>query len=163
MRVALLLTLALLPALSLAEPIRLDACVVVNVADGDTLTARCGQPGAYQQVKVRIAAIDAPEKAQPYGNRSRQALRDLCMHKPATIHTRSIDRYKRTVGDVECDGHEVGMHMVSRGWAWVYVKYAAPTDNPLYKAQDVVQQYRVGLWADPEPLPPWEWRKAKRQ
>ncbi|RZA21490.1 MAG: thermonuclease family protein [Proteobacteria bacterium] len=156
---AAFLALALLPAAAQATP---AACLVVGITDGDTITARCGEPGSYEQVKVRIAAIDTPERGQPYGKRAAEALRDLCMHKQATIYPRTTDRYKRTVGDVECDGHDVGMHMVSRGWAWVYVKYAAPSDNPLYKGQDVAQRYRVGLWADTAPVPPWEWRNARR-
>lgn len=43
-------------------------CLVVAISDGDTLTARCGEPGAYQQVKVRLSEIDAPEKTQPLAN-----------------------------------------------------------------------------------------------
>ncbi len=58
------LLLALLPLAAAA-----DQCLVVGISDGDTLTARCGAPGAYQQVKVRLSGIDAPERRQPYGER----------------------------------------------------------------------------------------------
>lgn len=72
-------------------------CLVVAIADGDTLTARCGDPGAYEQVKVRIAGIDAPEKAQPFGRRSRQALADLCHRETATIRSTTLNKYGRTM------------------------------------------------------------------
>lgn len=77
-------------------------CLVVAVADGDTLTARCGEPGAYEQVKVRIAGIDAPEKAQPFGQRSKEALSDLCFREAATIKPTTRDKYGRTVAEVQC-------------------------------------------------------------
>lgn len=79
-------------------------CLVGAIADGDTLTARCGKPGAYEQVKVRISAIHAPEKRQPFGQRSRQALAALCHEQQATIRARDRDRYGRTVADVQCQG-----------------------------------------------------------
>lgn len=60
-------------------------CLVVGIADGDTLTARCGEPGQYQQVKVRLSAIDAPESKQPFGNVSRQHLAELCFKQTAKI------------------------------------------------------------------------------
>lgn len=77
-------------------------CLVVGISDGDTLTARCGQPGAYEQVKVRLAAIDAPEKRQPYGNRSKQSLSDLCYMQQASIKQTGRDRYKRIVARPAC-------------------------------------------------------------
>lgn len=95
-------------------------CLVVAIADGDTLTARCGEPGARGQVKVRISGIDAPEKAKPYGLCSRQALADLCHRETATISSTSRDRYGRTVADVQCQGQEVGRAQVSAGLARVF-------------------------------------------
>ena len=74
--VCLALLPLLSPQLSHAAPPR--TCLVVGISDGDTLTARCGRFGSYEEVKVRIAAIDAPERAQPYGQLSRQALSRLC-------------------------------------------------------------------------------------
>ena len=116
------------------------ASVDRNAVYGDTLTARYGAPGAYEQVKVRSAAIDAPEKAQPFGQRSRQSLAALCHMQQATIHPRSTDRYGRTVADVECRGQDVARHQVARGMAWVFERYAKIVDAPLYRAQDVAQE-----------------------
>lgn len=154
--------LAALFALPLIAAAQQRTCLVVGVSDGDTLTARCGAPGAYEQVKVRIAAIDAPEKKQPFGQRSRQSLAALCHMQQAAIHTRSTDRYGRTVADVECRQQDVARHQVARGMAWVFERYAKIVDAPLYRAQDAAQEARIGLWRDAEPVPPWEWRKQRR-
>lgn len=105
---------------------------------------------------MRIAQIDAPEKRQAFGNRSRQALADLCFQQPAAISRTSKDRYGRTVADVACRGQDVGQHMVRGGWAWVYDRYVI--DRSLYTLQDAARAARVGLWAA-EAVPPWEWRK----
>ncbi|RYH70119.1 MAG: thermonuclease family protein [Alcaligenaceae bacterium] len=136
-------------------------CLVVAVADGDTLTARCGTLGQYKQVKVRLSAIDAPERRQPFGERSRQALAELCFGKEAAIRTVATDRYKRTVADVECGGKDVGTTMVQSGTAWVYDAYAAKYPK-LYPLQVEAQTRRVGLWIAQDPTPPWEWRKERR-
>lgn len=135
-------------------------CLVVAVADGDTLTARCGDPGQYQQVKVRLAGIDAPERKQPFGTRSRQALAALCFQTEAKITQRSTDRYRRTVADVECRGQDVGVAQVTAGMAWVFDKYARDHQH-LYPLQTAARGAKRGLWSQ-DPVPPWEWRRKKR-
>ncbi len=135
-------------------------CLVVAIADGDTLTARCGEPGAYGQVKVRLAEIDAPEKAQPFGNRSRQHLASLCYQQLATIRPTSRDRYGRTVARVECRGQDANLQQVRGGMAWAYTKYL--TDPDIAHEQVAARAARVGLWVDSDPVPPWEWRRGKR-
>lgn len=131
-------------------------CLVVAIADGDTLTARCGDPGAYERVKVRLAEIDAPEKAQPFGNRSRQHLATLCFQQMATIRQTAKDRYGRTVARVECQGQDANLQQVRAGMAWAYTKYL--TDPAIAREQEVAQSAGVGLWSQPA-TPPWEYRK----
>lgn len=137
-------------------------CLVVGISDGDTLTARCGQAGDYEQVKVRIAAIDAPEKRQAFGNVSRQHLADLCFQQQATISPRSKDRYGRTVADVACQGKDVGREQVSAGLAWVYVRYTTSADTDLFGLEKSARASGNGLWRDSDPVAPWEWRAKKR-
>lgn len=151
------LVLALLPLAAAAEQ-----CLVVGVSDGDTLTARCGQPGAYRQVRVRLAAIDAPESAQPFGQRSKQSLSDLCYRQEAQIVQRDTDRYGRVVADVSCAGQDAGTRQVAAGMAWVYTKYAAQHQH-LLPIEGMARAKRVGLWRDPGAVPPWEWRKRTRE
>lgn len=131
------------------------------IADGDTLTARCGEPGAYEQVKVRISAIDAPEKKQPFGQVSRQNLAALCFQQQATIIPKTKDRYGRTVADVECQGQDAGTEQVRAGMAWVYTRYAKGYASLPPLEADARDAGR-GLWSLPGPVVPWEWRSQKR-
>lgn len=131
---------------------------VIAIADGDTLTILDSR---NTQTKVRLAAIDAPEKAQAFGNKSKQSLSEICFGKSASVEVLDIDRYKRWVGVVSCDGVRANDEQVKLGMAWVYREYANGFSH-LYKLEDEARQEKRGLWSDPSPTPPWEWRKAKR-
>ena len=131
--------------------------LVVGVHDGDTLTVLV----AKQQLKVRLAEIDAPELGQPFGNRSKQSLVELCFQESAHVELIARDRYGRSVGKVKCREVDASAHQVATGMAWVYDRYSKPT-SPLYALQDAAKAPRRGLWADNEPVRPWEWRKEKR-
>ena len=133
-------------------------CLIVGVADGDTLTARCGQPGRYEQIKVRLAEIDAPEKAQPFGARSKESLSDLCYLQQAAIRPTAKDRYGRLVARVECRGRDANLEQVRVGMAWAYTQYQ--TDASFPQAEQSARTARLGLWRDPvAPVPPWQWRR----
>jgi len=151
---------ALFPLLLLAAPpAGADvAARVVGVHDGDTLTVLIDR----RQVRVRLTDIDAPELGQPFGTRSRQSLADLCFGKPAALELRGGDRYKRTLARVTCDGTDANVEQVRRGYAWTYTRYAAP-DSSLHALQAEARAARRGLWADPSPVPPWNWRRNGRQ
>ena len=136
-------------------------CLVVGVADGDTITVRCGEPGLYEQRSIRLSAIDAPEKAQAFGQRSKQALSDLCFQQQATIRTVNTDRYGRTVADVACRSKDAGTEQVRSGMAWVYRQYAQGYSSLLPIEEDAKRERR-GLWADANPVPPWDWRRAAK-
>lgn len=136
------------------------ACTVIGIADGDTLTARCDVPEGKVNVTVRVAEIDAPEKAQPWGNRSRHHLAALCLGKPAIVEPRTTDRYGRAVARVECDGADASAEQIRAGMAWVFDRYV--TDRGLYAVQDGARTERRGLWSHAEPLQPWAWRAAER-
>lgn len=135
-------------------------CLVVAITDGDTIKARCGDPGHYDQINVRLSEIDAPEKAQPFGQVSKKALSDLCYMQQATIQPQKKDRYGRTVARIECQGKDANTEQVRAGMAWVYDRYV--TDKSLYRLQEQARQARMGLWSDPTPTPPWEWRHKKK-
>lgn len=130
--------------------------LVIAIADGDTLTVLNADK---EQVRVRLAEIDAPERKQPFGNRSRQALADMCFRVEATVKVVDVDRYGRTIGRVECAGADANAEQVRNGMAWVYPRYA--TDATLYQLQDEARAAGRGLWADHDPAAPWEWRHRK--
>ena len=129
---------------------------VVKVSDGDTLTVLVNKA----QIRVRLDAIDAPESRQPFGKRSRQSLAELCASKDAWVDDRGEDRYGRTIGRVICAGIEVNSEQVRRGMAWVFVRYA-PSGSPLYVLEKNARLEKRGLWVDPNPMAPWNWRRLK--
>lgn len=129
---------------------------VIGISDGDTMTVLHER----EPVKIRIAEIDAPEKKQPFGTRSKQALSDMCFGKQAEVIPQAMDRYRRTVARVRCDGQDVSESQVRGGMAWVFDRYVS--DRALYGIQNKAREERTGLWSDENPVPPWEWRKAKR-
>jgi endonuclease YncB( thermonuclease family) len=110
-------------------------------------------------VKIRIAEIDAPEKGQAFGTRSQQHLADLCFKRQAVIRPQTIDRYGRTVARVECEGVDASAEQVRTGMAWVFDRYV--TDRALYPLQEEARAAQRGLWADPAPVAPWEWRTKR--
>ncbi len=140
-----------------------ERCLVVGVTDGDTLKARCETADAvrpFQEVKIRLAGIDAPESGQDFGTQSKRALSDICYRQMATIRPESTDRYGRTVASVECGGSDAAAQLVGTGMAWVYDKYSRGHEN-LYPLQQAARQARRGLLAQ-DAVPPWEWRRESR-
>ena len=128
---------------------------VVAVADGDTITVLKD----LQQIKVRLTEIDAPEKKQAFGNRSKESLSDLCFGKTATLIEKGRDRYGRTLARVTCDGTDANAEQVRRGLAWAYTKYL--TDPQIKVIEEDARAARLGLWQEVSPVPPWEWRHKK--
>jgi endonuclease YncB( thermonuclease family) len=128
---------------------------VVGVADGDTITVLVA---GHDQVKIRLANIDAPEKAQPFGQRSKQALSDLAFGKAIECNQSGLDRYGRTIAVCSVGSTVINLAMVKAGMAWVYRKYAHNVPD-YYAAEDEAHRKRFGLWADLDPVPPWAWRR----
>ena len=139
-------------------PVSALICLVVAISDGDTLTARCGRPGAYHPMKVRIAAIDAPERRQAFGQQSRRHLAQLCWRQRATLQPVDEDRYGRTVANVRCSGTDVATAQVRAGLAWVYVPYAGSHPH-LAPLQQQARNAGAGLWSQRRPLAPWNYRQ----
>jgi len=127
---------------------------VVGVADGDSIKMLRDR----EQVKVRLVEIDAPEKGQAFGNRSKQALEDLVKGQEVRVVERGKDRYQRTLGRVYRGDLDVNAEQVRQGLAWVYRQYSK--DATLFPIEAEAKEQKRGLWRDPEPVPPWEWRKA---
>jgi len=127
---------------------------VVGVHDGDTVTCL---DESNQQQKVRLAEIDAPEIGQEYGRNSREALAELVFGKTVEVTEDGKDRYGRWIGHLSAGGSDMNRQMVATGNAWHYVDYS--TDASLAALQSQAQSQRLGLWAQPNPIPPWTFRK----
>lgn len=134
---------------------------VVHVADGDTVTVL--DAGKVQH-KIRLAGIDAPEKSQAYGERSRESLAELVANRTVIVETDKQDRYGRRVGKVLVNGKDVNIEQIRRGLAWFYRHYErelSDADRQGYdRAEEEARDYRRGLWADPRPVPPWDFRAS---
>lgn len=130
---------------------------VVGVADGDTLTVLDSNKGL---TKIRLHQIDAPEKKQDFGQRSKQSLSDLAYGKQVRVEVFDTDHYGRTVGKVWVNGQDANLEQVKRGMAWVYEKYA--NDQAYFAAERAAKSGRVGLWNQPNPTPPWVFRHPER-
>lgn len=124
------------------------------------MTARCGDPDAYQRVIVRLAEIDAPERTQAFGQRAKEHLSELCFHRKAEIIPLKKDRYSRIVARVQCQGQDANAAMVKAGLAWAYTKYL--TDPEIKRLEGEARAGKLGLWVDAKPVPPWEFRKHPR-
>jgi endonuclease YncB( thermonuclease family) len=156
----LLCALVLALPLSQAAPAAGDPVlpgVVVGVVDGDTADIRL-ESG---MIRVRLHAIDAPERDQPHGAASKQALSKLVYGQQVNVEPIEQDRYDRLVARLWLGELDVNAEMLRRGAAWVYRRYA---DDPAYCANEkAARDQKRGLWALPrdQRAAPWEWRKRK--
>lgn len=130
---------------------------VVGVYDGDTVT--CLDENNQQQ-KIRLAEMDAPEMGQDFGQVSRDALADLVFGKTVEVRDEGKDRYGRWIAHLVVNGVDVNRQMIASGNAWHYAAYSK--DASLATAQEQARAQRLGLWAQPNPLPPWEFRATER-
>ena len=158
---------ALLPfALSILVALPTQAATitgrVVKVSDGDTITVLEGTT----QHKIRLMGIDAPEKAQPFGDKSKEALADSIAGKTVEVDYNRLDKYKRVIGKVLFRGQDMNLRQIELGMAWHYKQYEREQeleDRSNYaQAEYLAQRDKVGLWSYPQSMPPWEWRKSKK-
>lgn len=128
---------------------------VTRVIDGDTFELRTGD---QQQLTIRLHGIDAPEYDQSGGAQASRLLARKIDNRNVTLTVRDTDRYGRTVAVTYYQGRNVNVEMVSEGAAWWYVQYAGD-DEPLREAQKQARENQIGIWAEGDPVPPWDWRQ----
>lgn len=126
---------------------------VIAVMDGDTLMVMQGS----KRTKIRLAEVDAPEKAQPYGDASRQSLAEMVMGRQVQVKSRAIDDYGRMVAIVSVAGLNVNHEQVRRGLAWEYSRFH--NNREVMALQREAQQAKRGLWAEEGNVEPSQWRK----
>lgn len=144
---------------------------VVGIADGDSITLLDADK---TQHRIRIDGIDAPEKAQPFGDRSRQNMVRMVAGKEVIVECHKTDRYGRQICKVrvqpsDCPAYgktlDVGHAQILGGLAWWYRQYAkeqSAEDRGRYEsAEQEARARKIGLWSDNNPIPPWEWRRAR--
>lgn len=136
---------------------------IVAIADGDTLTLLTSD---HRQVKIRVAGIDAPEKAQAFGQAAKKAMSDCAFGKQANVEWKKLDRFGRTIGKLTVDGADCGLRQIELGLAWHYKAYEREqqqADRLAYaEAERDAQKAGRGLWAEAHPTPPWDFRHAAK-
>lgn len=132
---------------------------VVYVYDGDTVKIR----DSFGVFKLRLAEIDAPERNQEYGLKSRRALMSLCQNGNIHIKVRitGTDQYHRNLGSLRCNDIDAASYLVEHGAAWHYAQYS--NSAALHQAELKARQLKLGLWSNAHPTPPWVWRHAQMQ
>jgi len=131
--------------------------VVVGVTDGDTVDVRLDSG----MVRIRLHAIDAPERGQAHGQAAKAALSALVFGKAVQVEPFEQDRYDRLVARLWLGDLDVNAEMIKLGYAWVYRRYA---DDAAYCAYEkAARDLRRGVWNPPQPsvIAPWEWRRRK--
>lgn len=132
---------------------------VVSVTDGDTIKVL--QDG--RETKIRLYGVDTPEKKQAFGQKAKDFTVSMVAGKIVNIEQVDKDRYGRTVGFVTVAGQSLNEELVKNGFAWVYRQYCRRGECSAWLAEESqARAARLGLWVDPSPIPPWEWRRTKK-
>jgi len=133
--------------------------VVTRVIDGDSLRIKRGN----KPVTIRLYGIDSPEYGQAGWREAKERASALVLGKKVRVESVTTDQYGRTVALVSYRGQLINAEMVGRGQAWVYRRYctAQPLCARLDALEGVARSGRLGIWREPRPVPPWEWRRGK--
>lgn len=131
---------------------------VIKITDGDTFVLLTG---SKEQIKIRLHGIDAPEKKQDYGTVSKNYLSNLVFKKDIIIEYKNRDRYGRRIGIAFMEGVNVNEKMLSEGMAWHFKKY--DTNSQWSVLESKAKEEKKGLWSQPNPVAPWEWRVRKKR
>lgn len=131
---------------------------VIKIKDGDTI---CLLMNGKEEV-VRLAHIDSPEKKQPFGNKAKQFVSDLCFGKYVKIgNNLKRDRNKRILAEIILpNGNNVNKELVENGLAWHLKKYSK--DNIYAQLEIKARSQKTGLWKDKNPIARWNWRKSSK-
>lgn len=138
-----------------ADPPKPFTGKVVSIADGDTITVLLDKT----QHKIRLDGIDAPESSQAFGTKAKKILGDKVFGQEVKIEWKERDKYKRIIGEVYLGDRRICLEMVAEGYAWHYKRFS--NDADLARGEREARDGRKGLWADPNPVPPWDYRKKK--
>ncbi|WP_096215737.1 thermonuclease family protein [Enterobacter hormaechei] len=133
---------------------------IVRVLDGDTVEIL--DPG-NRLTRVRLAGIDAPEKSQPFGQRSRQELSSMVVQRHVTVTGSDTDRYGRLLGTVWLGATDVNAEQIRKGLAWAYRYHGKPARSDYATLEDEARRQATGLWSVPGQTEPWRWRSKHHE
>jgi micrococcal nuclease len=128
---------------------------VVGVSDGDTITVL---DSSLKRHKIRFEHIDAPEKSQAFGQRSKEYLSSLIFNKKVSVKIKTTDRYKRVIATVMHGTTNINLEMVKAGYAWHYKYYSK--DKQFADAERTARNAKKGIWSSNKATPPWDYRRS---
>jgi micrococcal nuclease len=129
---------------------------VIRVLDGDTIEVLHDK----KPERIRLYGIDCPEKGQAFGQKAKQATSSLLFGKDVRIESHGRDKHRRTLGTVFDGDLNVNHELVKEGWCWWFRKFV-PKDQTLKQLEQAAKDAKKGLWADPNPVPPWLYRRLE--
>ena len=128
---------------------------VVGVKDGDTVVVL---DSIKNQITLRLAEVDCPEKNQPFGTKAKQFTSDQIYRKEIKYIVIDVDRYGRSIAMIYYDnGKYLPAELLKNGFAWHYKRYSNSVELSNYEEKSRIN--KLGLWIEDNPTPPWEWRK----
>ena len=158
--ISLLIPLAFIQGIANADYLNCP-CKVVKVTDGNTVHVLDQTKTRH---KIRLGGIDAPERKQVYGKKSKENLSNLIAGKNVEVEYDKRDRYGRIIGKLIKDGQDINLIQVKQGFAWHYKYYQkdqSDIDRILYSSAEInAREKTIGLWSVPA-VPPWEFRRKK--
>ena len=132
--------------------------MVVGISDGDTITVLHEGRGE----KIRLYGIDAPEKGQAFSKKAKQFTSSMVYGKTVKVEPKDIDQYGRTVALIYVNGQSLNEALIKNGFAWVYRKYCKEPFCDDWLNLEIVARYgKIGIWSEPNPIPPWDFRHGK--
>lgn len=142
-------------------PKKETAYKVIGIKDGDTLVIL--MDGKEQT--VRFTHVDCPEKKQPFGNKAKQFVSDRCFGTYVTLvydEKNKYDRYKRLLAEIILeDGRNLNKELVKNGLAWHFKRYSKSEEYARLEIE--ARRQKTGIWSEPNPIAPWDWRKPKKK
>ncbi|MGE3979160.1 MAG: thermonuclease family protein [Nitrospira sp.] len=145
--------------LMLADTVTVWADVVARVLmvhEGDRLTI-------YHQGRkdmVYLRNVDCPELKQSYGKQAKRATAAYIANREVVVRDLKRDRQGRMTAEVLLpDGRQIAHELVKEGLAWVQPD--GSDDQALKDMEELARAARKGLWAEPNPVPPWKWKSTK--
>jgi len=139
------------------EEIEKDSLKVIGISDGDSFKVLFQK----QELKIRIHGIDAPERKMAFYKNSKKLLASLIFNKYIYLKINKKDHYQRFVAQVNLtNGTNIAYEMVKNGMAWHFTKYS--NDKKQANLQELAIKNKIGIWQDENPIPPWDFRKMKR-
>jgi endonuclease YncB( thermonuclease family) len=127
---------------------------IIRVIDGDTYIFLTST-GSFT---VRMLAIDAPERDQPFSRESSEFLSQY-LNQQAVTRVNGTDKDERSVGTLYVNGRNINLLSIKAGYAWHYKRYS--DDKEYAAAEEYAQRNKLKIWSLPNPIPPWSWRQRR--